>query len=98
MRSPVSRSWDVVESSTIIRQFNQNNIAIIHLAERLFPPINPQSNDLAHSHHFLFLAAMNGRFREHIFLPFHPSLPAAGSRKQNNLYGDRLLKGEPLIV
>lgn len=95
-RSPELRSWDVVESSTIIRQFNQNNIAIIHLAERLFPPINPQSNDLAHSHHFLLLAAINERFREHIFVPFHPCLPAAESRKENQFYGDRLLKGKPL--
>lgn len=87
-------AWDIIDSGTIIQQFQNLNNEILRFSENLFRPLPPYSQKLADSPLFRFLASLNKRLESDILLPFHPCLSSAESQKYNLTYETRFKSGE----
>ena len=82
-----------VDSGTVILKFQDLNRRILEFSEKLFRPLPPYTNELAHSPLFRFLATLNKRLQSAIYDPFHPCLSAVENERYNTTYAARFSTG-----
>lgn len=76
-----------LDISKVIQLWGDLNTAITDFCEECAPPLPNDASIspdvLATSTHFKLLAIINERLNQHIFRPFHPSLPTSQSDRYN---------------